>query len=804
MIRPRFQKVLSDLWSNKARSILVILSIGVGLFAVGIIATVRVVVSHDMRAGYAAVNPANLQVRVNSLFDQDFVNHIAHLDGVKAADGVFTTSLRVRTSPNVWTAIDLKSYSDYDKMKINQVTLVEGKWPPEKDEFVVDQYKYPDLNAKIGDWVDFELENGKIRPLKLVGVVHDETIGASDVGGGFFIANMQGFISSDTLAHLDLPDAYNLLYVTVTGDSLNMSRVAEVSETVRKGVKDAGYEVSGMVRRTSDEHPNVNYVDAISGILLLLGFFVVFLSGFLVTNTISALLAQQESQIGIMKTLGARKNQIRAIYMAVIFIYGVLACVIAIPTSLILAKVIIHFLAVGINFTVLTQGIPALPILLQVAIALIVPQIAGFPPIQQAANLSVQEAISGIHQADHTVKKSWFDQRLLAIKGVSRITSISIRNTFRHKGRLLLTMLTLSLGGGVFIATFNERSSLDQYIALISRYFIADVNLTFDRPYAVDRVQQDLEAVPGIKQIEGWAETNVEWINPDDSAGVSISLIAPPAESHLIQPVLIKGRWIQPGDQNAIVLSERFLSVYPDVGVGDSIRLKANGKTTSWVVVGFFQLAGKSGGFMSYTDFDYLTQLINQTGKAISYRIVAAQPGLSSAQQKELARQIESVLNEKGYHIADISSGSFVYNSASQGLNILTMFLLIMALLIALVGSIGLAGTMSMNVMERTREIGIMRSIGASDQILYRLVLLEGVFIGLMSWLISAVISFPLSKLLSDTINLSIFDATSGFTFTIWGLLAWLVVVILLSVFASLAPARNATRLTIREVLAYE
>jgi putative ABC transport system permease protein len=116
MIRPRFQKVLSDLWSNKARSILVILSIGVGLFAVGIIATVRVVVSHDMRAGYAAVNPANLQVRVNSLFNQDFVDHISHLDGVKDADGVFTTSLRVRTSPTAWTAIDLKSYSDYDKM----------------------------------------------------------------------------------------------------------------------------------------------------------------------------------------------------------------------------------------------------------------------------------------------------------------------------------------------------------------------------------------------------------------------------------------------------------------------------------------------------------------------------------------------------------------------------------------------------------------------------------------------------------------------------------------------------------------
>jgi putative ABC transport system permease protein len=804
MIRPRFQKVLSDLWGNKVRSILVILSIGVGLFAVGIIATLRVVISDDMRKGYAASNPANLQVTTNSTFDKDLVEHIQHLDGVKDAEGVLATSLRVRTNPNEWTAIDIKAYTDFDRMKINQVKLVEGKFPPEKDEFVVDQYKYPDLNAKVGDWVDVELSNGDTRKLHLVGVIHDETVGASDVGGGFFIAPMQGYLSNDTLAHLELPDVYNLLYVTTTGDSYDLNHINEVGKTVRKGVEDTGRQVVSMVNRTTDEHPNVTYVDAISGVLLLLGFFVVFLSGFLVTNTISALLAQQEQQIGIMKTLGARRNQIVEIYMAVIFIYGILASLIAIPLSSLVANTIIGYLAIGINFTVLTKTIPTLPIILQIAIALIVPQIAGFPPIQQAANLSVQEAISGVHQAEHAVKKNWFDAWIVSIKGFSRLTNITIRNTFRHKGRLLLTMLTLSLGGGVFIATFNERSSLDQYIALISRYFIADVNLTLDRPYPVDRIQQDLSAIPNIKQIEGWAQTRAEWINPDDSAGVSISLIAPPSDSRLIQPVMIKGRWVQPGDQNAIALSERFLSMYPDLGVGDTIRLKINGRITNWVIVGYFQLAGKSGGFMCYTDSEYLSKLINQTDKAVSFRIVATQSGMTTDQQKDLAKQIETLLSDKGYHVSDISSGSIVYTSAAKGLNILTIFLLIMALLIALVGSIGLAGTMSMNVMERTREIGIMRSIGASDRMLYRLVLLEGVFIGLMSWLISAVISFPLSKLLSDTINISLFDSTSGFTFTIWGLLAWLVVVIILSVFASITPARNATRLTIREVLSYE
>jgi putative ABC transport system permease protein len=129
---------------------------------------------------------------------------------------------------------------------------------------------------------------------------------------------------------------------------------------------------------------------------------------------------------------------------------------------------------------------------------------------------------------------------------------------------------------------------------------------------------------------------------------------------------------------------------------------------------------------------------------------------------------------------------------------------LIMASLTALVGSIGLTGTMSMNVLERTREIGIMRAIGASDRAIISLVMIEGLLIGTISWFLGVLLAFPISTLLSNAINLALFGAPSAFTFTITGLLVWLGVVLLLSVFASIIPARNAASLTIREVLSYE
>jgi putative ABC transport system permease protein len=127
-----------------------------------------------------------------------------------------------------------------------------------------------------------------------------------------------------------------------------------------------------------------------------------------------------------------------------------------------------------------------------------------------------------------------------------------------------------------------------------------------------------------------------------------------------------------------------------------------------------------------------------------------------------------------------------------------------MAVLTALVGSIGLAGTMSMNVLERTREIGVLRAIGAHNQIISKLVIVEGLIIGLLSYLVGFVLSFPITSLLSNVISRSIFNSPAEFVMAARGLGIWLGLVLLLSTGASLLPARNATMLTIRVVLAYE
>jgi putative ABC transport system permease protein len=169
-----------------------------------------------------------------------------------------------------------------------------------------------------------------------------------------------------------------------------------------------------------------------------------------------------------------------------------------------------------------------------------------------------------------------------------------------------------------------------------------------------------------------------------------------------------------------------------------------------------------------------------------------------------MAETLDEFFRARGFEVRQAQPGLAMLDTASESLDILVTFLLIMALLTATVGSMGLAGTMGMNVLERTREIGIMRSVGAGNRIIMITVIIEGMVIGLISWVLGAIVAFPISVLLSNILSVTIFETPIDLVFTPTGFIIWLGLVFVLSALASALPARNAARLTIHEVLAYE
>jgi putative ABC transport system permease protein len=798
MMRPRWQKVFADIWGHKFRSLLVIASITIGLFAAGLIVSMSLIINQDMKAGYASVNPAGIEVFA-SPFDQDLVDSIRHVDGVRQAEGIQTLTLRVLNTKGEWQPIELKAIPDIDAMDIGRVSVQEGIWPPQDRQVAIDVYRLGEVAEGVGSTIQVELPSGKIRELAVTAVTHDQTIGSVGAGG-FFLAPVQGYITFETLAWLDSPPLMNRLYVTVQDHPTDRAHLQEIADRVTHAVEQGGNMVIFSHVRPQNDHPNRVYVDAVTAVLVVLGFLVLFLSAFLITNTLAALLTQQVNHIGIMKTIGARRGQIITVYMSLIFVYGLTAFAVALPLSGWAAYALMQNFASAINIDLQGFRIEPSVVWLELGIALVIPQLAGIVPILNGTRISVVEALSGLGQ--NKPRETKRDRG--SFRKLSRPMLLSLRNTFRRPGRLSLTLTTLTLGGAIFIATFNVQTSLTKYIERIGHYFLADVTVNLNDSARMSEVEQIIREVPGVAHVEGWAATAAVLVKSDGTPGESVSLLAPPADSRLVDPVILEGRWFRPGDDAAIVVNERFRETFPELKLGDQINIKIFGREKIVSVIGFFQMAGKSGGYLAYTSYEYLSVVIHQNNRANSFRVVGSQDNMSLEAQKALGREIETSLKEHGYRISDVQAGRSLTATTASGLNILTGFLLMMAVLIAVVGSIGLAGTMSLNVLERTREIGIIRAIGASDRSVMELVMVEGLLIGLMSWIFGLLLALPVSSLMANAIILALFGATADFTFTPIGVILWGIVVVILSVIASVGPARNATRLTIREVLAYE
>jgi putative ABC transport system permease protein len=187
-----------------------------------------------------------------------------------------------------------------------------------------------------------------------------------------------------------------------------------------------------------------------------------------------------------------------------------------------------------------------------------------------------------------------------------------------------------------------------------------------------------------------------------------------------------------------------------------------------------------------------------------SWVLLAGTEQHDPAFQAEVARVLEERLKRAGIEVSQSLTTAEIMGSNVSQFNFLVGFMLFMALLLALVGGLGLAGTMSLNVLERTREVGVMQAIGASNGSVRGVVLVEGVTIGLLSWLLAVPLSVPLSYGFNYLVAMAFFERPMGFTFSFPGLIVWLIVVTLISTIASLLPARRAARMSVREALAYE
>jgi putative ABC transport system permease protein len=799
VIQPRWRKVLSDLWSNKTRTLLVVLSIGVGVFAVGLVSSMANIYIPDMDTRYAATNPHGAAIYTDS-FGDDLIHTVEKVPGVAQATGRSQLSARVEGKPGVWSNVTLVAIPPLNEIKMDRIDSDDSPQAPGDHELFIERGSTSLFSGHIGDSVRIELADKTIKELKIAGYVHDMAAPPTLFTNGAYV-----YVNPTTLAWLGGSYDPTTLYLTVSENQHDEAHVKDVAHLVAQKIEKSGRTIYATVVFHPGEHPDRFIVESLMVVLTFMSVLLVFLSAFLVVNTINALLGQHIRQIGMMKAIGARTDQIIGMYFVFVLALGAIAALISIPPAALLGYRLSTNMAHMLNFDLLGFRIPTEMLILQIAIAFSVPLLASIYPVLHGTHITVREAISSYGLGQVEFGKSVIDRFVAAVGRVllfSRPLMISLRNTIRRKARLALTLSTLTLSGAIFIGVLNLSASFDVTIQQTLGYFLSDVNISLNRMYRTAQIDELAKQVPGVTRVEAWGFQTGQLLSDDKQTSIDVVFAAPPAGSTLIKPVMTAGRWLIPGDENAVVIGNHVIAKRPDLKVGDDIVIKINTKEYTWHVVGIYQMAGNTSIPIIYTNNDYLAPILGLVGRSNSFR-VAISPN-DPASQARAAGQLQTVLENAGIQVGDVTTGAEELAVQSQSINILVYFLAVMAIMIALVGGIGLMGTMSMNVLERTREIGVMRSIGASDGAILRLVLVEGLMIGIISWVLGSLLAAPLAKLMDDAVGVAFVTQPLTFTFSYMGLVVWLVIVLVLSALASILPAVNAVRLTVRDVLAYE
>ncbi len=801
-LSPRWKKVLADLTANKLRTLLLVLSIAVGVFAVGAMAGAYVIFQRDMSSGWNSVSPANATIYADP-FDNDIVQTVRNIRGIHEAEGRRNLEVRVQTGPDKWQSMLMVAIPDYKRMKVNVVKPLIGAWPPPEGQILLERTSYKALAKNVGDTVEIETPEGKKKRLRIAGVVHD----LSQVPT-FFTGRLYGYITFDTVEALGEERKVDQLNIQIKDIPLSVDPEEYTKLYSKKAwtkLEQSDTNVYWLSVNKPGEHP---LQDAINAMLLLMGVIALlslFLSVFLLINTVSSIVTQQIRQIGIMKTIGARNSQIISMYMLLVTAYGILSLFLAVPLGGVSAYAVAKYMAELFNFDIRGFSIPWTVFLLEVFIALLVPLLAALYPVLHGVTVTVREAINDYGISGAGRSSNLIDRLTAKIRGLPRPIILSLRNTFRRKGRLFLTLTTLIISGTVFMAVFSVRESLFLTSDEALDYFKYDISVVFSDSERIPRIEQEVYRIPGVAKAECWGYTSARILlsdrpGADDEASSSVFLMAPPTGSSMINPILTAGRWLLPEDENAIVLNSEALKDRSDIKINDTITLKIGHRKTKWVVVGMVR--GIMTGPMAYTNYPYFSFITREANRARSVQISTTVT--NQEQQEIIARALEKRLKTTGLKIASLDITPEVKQRIRAQFNIITVFLLIMAVLLAIIGGLGLMGTMSINVLERTREIGVMRAIGASTVSIIRIFISEGILIGVISWFIGMWLSIFASRMLSFQVGVMFLRAPLSYVFSFTGVFAWLIIVVGLSGLASILPAWNAARMSVRDILSYE
>lgn len=773
------RKSISDLTRRRSRAFFACLTLALAVASIGIFA-MPAVMDRSMQAEVKAGRLADLTVYTNA---RDLTAaQIAALERLPNIRGVEPHSY---FSGQVWIGgrrapAYVLGVPDYANQHADVVHVASGAAPRNGEVLTEAQNgKQGLLDVSAGQTVRMVAADGSTVPLRVSGE------GRSLNGGKDVIDDNEVVLYSTPGTVTSLSGVYGYSSFAVRLDDTHPAAVAATTARLRRAL--SGFTALPAIRAPGDwpgKDDFMTFADFFSVITVL-----ALLSAFvLIANTMTTLVAEQTGEIGTMKAIGGRRRQIAAVYVKTAMLLGAIGTIAGLALGVALSNVLVRYLGSTFYAINVAFGVDWTIVAVSVLVGVLGPAVAALPAIRRATRVPLREALEASGSAVGTLDAG--DHLLRRIRFLPRTAQIGLRNAGRRRRRSLATMAIVALAVGNLLAIVGLASGVAATTHSEWNDHGEDVKITSESGSSLDAAAAGI-----IRMTPGVAAVEPMWVR-DVRLGGEDGYIWAVQPRTMFRYHVSDGRWYTTAERRArVAVVERNLARATGTHVGDRITVETPAGPVALRVIG-------------------IATNQQENGTAIFVPIGTAQQFLPSVPSfwvrftshdhpfvDRMTTDLEDALGSTGYGVG--TEIEYVQEAENVAENrTITTSITVLGFLIVAISLVGLANALTMSVIERTREVGILRSIGARGRDVRRIFAAETIALAVGGWLLGIPFGWALDHLLVWLVKEEV-NVVVPFTFPLMNLVWALLGTVALALLITFFPIRRAVRYRPGQALRY-